>query len=281
MALLERELVPVVVSRHPPGAGVLPEGARHLCLERKELPALVEKAPVAGIVEILAEGSEEVAPLLAASSGPRSRFVAIGSAAVFGGAAPGALHAEEDRPSPSTPAMRRKVELERFVASVNDGGRAATVLRISYPYGPGHGPLTPLGRDRGLFAALASGAPVDWVEAGAFGPLQPLWAADLAQGIAALLCLPRLPRPLYHVAGPEILDWDAYLAALSGGRGQIRRHGAAGLERLRPEAAWITSYLATSPLLDDRVFRREVFACQTRLAQVVREWAAWCASGAA
>ena len=282
-ALLERGLVPVAVSRHAPPPGVLPEGAIHLCADRRELPARIASGAVfAGAVEILAEGPEEVAPLLAAL-GENARFVAIGSAAVFGGAAAKTSFAESDLPVPLTPPMRRKVELERLVAAQSSSGRGATLLRIAYPYGPGHGPLTPLGRDRGLFAALQSGAAVDWVTANAFAPLQPLWVDDLARGIAALLCQPVKPRPLYHVAGPATLDWDAYLAALLRGlpAAAVARHSVEALGRLRPEAAWLAGYLTASPLLDDRLFRREVHACDTTLASAVDRWAVWCSSGAA
>lgn len=278
------------VARHDPPPGMLAPGARFVRADRDELPALIatralaaDRARPLGVVDVLAAGPDDVDPLLAALAGRTGRFIAIGSAAVFGQAVPDHRYAESTAPEPSTDPMRRKVALERLLADAHARGRDATVLRIAYPYGPGHGPLTPLGRARDLFTRLDGDGPLDWVAPREFAPLQPLWTEDLARVIAALLTRSDRPRPLYHVAGPEVVDWATYLRRLARGRsleGRLRSHDAAQLQALNPAAWWIANHLRRSPLLDDTLVRAEVAACDTTLAQAVPAWAAWCASGA-
>ncbi len=288
-ALVAAGLRPLLVARRDVPAGVIRQGARLLRADRQQLPALIaagailgEGAGVVGVVDVLAEGPDEVAPLLAAVADRPCRFVAIGSAAVYGQATRGLRYDEATPPRPSTDAMRRKLALERLIAEEHQRGRGATILRIAYPYGPGHGPLTPLGRARDLFGRLDGDQPIDWVAPDAFAPMQPLWADDLARAIASLLLRHERPRPLYHAAGPEVVGWQEWLQQLARGRtlgDRLRLHAAADLQALNPSAWWIGSYLRNAPLLDDTLLRREVFACETRLAQAIPAWAAWCASG--
>lgn len=292
-AALAAGLRPLLVARHDPPAGVVAPGARCLRADRRELPALIDSGALLheherdheralGVVDVLAEGADEAAPLLAALSTRRGRFVAIGSAAVFGQAARGLRHAESAAPQPGTDAMRRKVALEQLVTEAHRRTQAACVLRITYPYGPGHGPLTPLGRARDLFERLQGDGPIDWVAPGVFAPLQPLAVADLARVIVALLTRPAPPPPLLHVAGPETLDWDAYLQRLTQGRalgGRLRLHDGDALAAMQPQARWIVEYLRHAPLLDDGALQGLGLACRTPLAQAVPAWAEWCLSG--
>lgn len=289
-ALVAAGLRPVLVARRDVAPELIATGARLLRAERSTLPTLLASSAVCGdaarpigIVDVLAGGTDEVAPLLEAVAGRPGRCVAIGSAAVFGQAQRGVRYAETTPPQPATEPMRRKLAVERLMADLHARGCAATVLRIAYPYGPGHGPLTPLGRMRDLFERLDGSGPIDWVAPGAFAPLQPLWAGDLARAVAALLVRPAPPRPLYHVAGPDVIDWDDYLRLLARGRplaGRVRRHEADALQAINPAAWWIAHHLRQAPLLDDTLLRREVLACDTGLAEAVPAWAAWCTSGA-
>jgi len=288
-ALLAAGVRPLLVARHDPPSGVVVPGARCLRADRRELPALIDSGALLreheralGVVDVLAGGADEVGPLLAALSARRGRLVAIGSAAVFGQAVRGLRHAETAAPQPATDAMRRKVALEQLVTDVHRRTQAACVLRIAYPYGPGHGPLTPLGRARDLFERLHGDGPIDWVAAGVFAPLQPLAVGDLARVIVALLTRPAPPPPLLHVAGPETLDWDAYLQCLVQGRAlgsRLRLHDVGALLAMQPQARWIVEYLRDAPLLDDGALQGLGLACRTPLAAAVPAWAEWCRSG--
>lgn len=288
-ALVDAGLQPLLAARHEPAPGLLPAGARFVGADRVELPMLIGSGRILagptlplGVVDVLATGPQETAPLLQSLGRRRGRFVAIGSAAVYGQALRGLRYGEATVPLPSTEPMRRKLALEQLIAAHSASGRGATMLRVAYPYGPGHGPLTPLGRTRELFARLAGGDPVDWVAPGEFAPLQPLAAADLARAIVALLTRDDPVRPLYHVAGPEIVDWGEYLRLLARGNpldGRVRLHRADALMAMNPAAWWIGSHLRQAPLLDDAPLRREVYACDTRLVDALPEWAAWCSSG--
>jgi nucleoside-diphosphate-sugar epimerase len=274
----------VVVSRNPAAEGVLPGSARHICTDRSELPTLIEtwdKIPVLGVVDVIAEQPGEVSPLLEAAAPFPGRTVIIGSAAVLGPRPRGVLHAEDVEPAPASGDMRAKLAIERLAQDHHRAGRATVDLRCSYPYGPGHGPMTPLGRDVGLFSKLARHDPITWVEEDDLAPIQPLWAPDLAAAIAALITRPAKPAALYHVAGPEIVSWDEYLRLLAAGawpQERLRRVPVTTLIDRHPEAWWLRDHLRTAPLLDDSRMRREVFACTTRLTDAVGRWASWCRS---
>jgi len=279
--------LPVALSRSPPPPGVLPPQTpwipfeRARCLEGPAAwpAALVElhRRPRVGWIDIVADEPAPLAALLA-QRGP-GRTLVLGSAAVFGEAQRGRRYVETDPPQPATPAMRAKVELEAAVAAAWARGQGASLLRCAYPYGPGHGPLTPLGRRRDLFERLASGEEQAWTTAGALAPLQPLWAPDLARTLLELLLRPARPRPLYHVAGPETLDWDDYLACLceaAGGEPRIRRLPLADLLARGSAARWLAEYLRNAASLDDGLLRREVWAPPSRLPERVGDWADWC-----
>lgn len=288
-ALVDAGLQPLLVARKEPPPGVLPARARFVGADRSGLPSLIgsgriasEPARALGVVDVLATGPEETGPLLDVLRGRPGRFVAIGSAAVYGQAQRGWRYDEATPAEPSTAPMQRKLALEQVIAAHRAGGHGATMLRVAYPYGPGHGPLTPLGRDRELFARLAGDDPIDWIAPGEFAPLQPLAAVDLARAIIALLTRVDPIRPLYHAAGPELVGWDDYLRLLARGRsleGRVRLHRAEALMAMNPAAWWIGSHLRQAPLLDDSLLRREVYACDTRLADALPDWAAWCSSG--
>lgn len=295
-AAAEQSLLPLVVSRTPPPAGLLPPQARHLACDAQDLPDLLAAgrlpslgspgAPL-GVVHVPARDDRELRPLLQALAGRPGRLVALSSAAVFGHATPGRLHAAHDPPAPATAAMRGKVALERLLGDAHAAGSGTLALRLAYPYGPGHGPLTPLGRDRALFGRLQRGECVTWVLPGALAPLQPLWVEDLAGAILALLCHDGRPAPLYHAAGPQILSWDAYLDALARAvaapppriRALTVKELLAGAAPGAVQIRWLAEYLRDSPLLDDRRLRTEVYPCATRLADAAPLWAAWCLSG--
>jgi len=303
--LARQGLVPLVVSRRPPPTGLLPPRVRHFALPVEQLPAALAAGQLApatappaaplGVVEILAGRAAGVRSLLRACRGRSGRFVGLSSAAVLGRAAPGKLHREEDPPLPATAAMRSKLSVEQLLAAAHARGSSTVALRLAYPYGPGHGPLTPLGRDRALFARLEQGEQLTWTLPGELAPLQPLWVEDLAAAIVALLRRPGRPRPLYHVAGPQILSWDGYLAVLAGAVGaRPPRLRAMPADELIAEGRvaggpgssgpgwhrWLAAYLRHAPLLDDGRLRREVFACTTPLAAAAPRWAGWCLSGA-
>lgn len=278
----------IVLSRRPPSAGSIPGDARHLRMDRSELPPALERGTVAGldlggrtlgIVDVIAEQPDEVAPLLEAAARWPGRTVIIGSAAVLGPRPRGELHTEDTEPAPASDDMRAKLAIERLVTEHHRAGRASVNLRCAYPYGPGHGPMTPLGRDLGLFAKLERHEAVTWVEEDALAPLQPLWTRDLARAIAALLTRPDKPATVYHIAGPEVLSWDKYLHTLAMDawpQRALRRAPVAALLEQHPEAWWLRDHLRHAPLLDDSRLRREVYAPATRLGDVVDRWASWC-----
>ena len=291
--LVQQDLRPIVISRRPPPPGLLPVQALHLALPRRDLPELLSpQGPLSreldagclGVVEILAPGPREIEPLLQATRRYPGRFVAIGSAAVFGRGSHGQQYAETDPPEPRTEVMRAKLDLERLLALEHARGRGTLTLRCAYAYGPGHGPLTPLGRDRRLFVKLRRAEPLLWVEPGLLAPLQPLWAGDLACAIVALLRHQARPAPLYHVAGPRTLDWQEYLGLLATGRGTLHKVRFCSIEELLQEqegTCWLEDYLRDAPLLDDQLLRRKVHACDTELPGVVESWAEWCCGGGA
>ncbi|GMV46125.1 MAG: hypothetical protein AMXMBFR66_15230 [Pseudomonadota bacterium] len=288
-ALPEVGLQPLLVARHDPPTGLLAAPTRCLRLERNELPALLRSGLLPGghgralgVVDVLAGSAGETAPLLDALAQRPGRFIAIGSAAVFGLARSGLRHDEASAPQPGTEAMRRKVDVEQLVARRRAAGVAGCVLRIAYPYGPGHGPLGPLGRARDLFERLQGGGVIDWVAPGVFSPLQPLAVDDLARVIAALLTRRAALPALLHVAGPQTLDWSAYLEVLARGRPlgrRLRLHDADRLCALQPAARWVIDHLRQAPLLDDAMLQAMGLACRTPLAAAVDDWAAWCLSG--
>ena len=287
--LAGRGLLPIAISRHDPAPGLLPSSARHHRLDRTELPSLLaptEGSPLAltgrtlGVVEILAEETSHVRELLEAIESHAGRTVAIGSAAALGPSPRGKMNAEEEPPRPNSDDMRTKVAIEALLAEHHETGRASINLRCAYPYGPGHGPMTPLGRDPELFEKLSRHESISWVESGGLAPLQPLWVDDLAEAITELLLRPEKPETLYHIAGPEVLSWGAYLRALSRGswpQRNLHRPSVASLQAENPEAWWLRDHLPHSPLLDDTRLRRDVYACTTKLSQVADLWAADCA----
>jgi nucleoside-diphosphate-sugar epimerase len=283
-ALIGAGLRPIVVSRSDPQPGIIPDGTSHLRMDRIDLPKHIQswtQRPL-GVVEVLAEGPAEIAPLLAATAPFPGRFVAIGSASVLGRSPRGIKHDERSLPAPHTEVMARKLGVERLLAEHHRRGRACFTLRCAYPYGPGHGPMTPLGRDRELFRKLEHHQQITWIEPEALAPIQPLWAGDLAQAIVALLTLTAKPEPLYNVAGPEVMSWDGYLEVLARDRWPQRRLERPSLAELlerAPDAWWLEKYLPKAPLLDDSLIRRHAFAPLTTLAEVVEDWANWCKAG--
>ncbi len=276
-------LRPLVVARSPAAPGVLPPEAEHLQLDRRALPRAMRDWPPGplGVVEVLAEGPEEISPLLTATARCPGRFIAIGSASVLGRMPRGRRYSEGAVPAPHTEAMERKRTVERLLAEVHRRGRTTLTLRCAYPYGPGHGPMTPLGRDLRLFEKLDRHREIQWIERGALSPIQPLWAGDLARAIVALLTRAERPGPLYNIAGPRVLSWWKYVEVLARGRWPQSNLVASPLSELlarNPDAWWLRDYLPHAPLLDDSLLRREVFACETRLDETVEGWAEWCAA---
>ncbi len=283
----------VSVSRNRPAGGALPAGCVHVPLAANDVPAwlgspaalelLPSLSPLA-VVDVLSDSGRATAALLNALDGRLGRFVGISSASVLGAGEPGRAYSESDPPVPTSPPMEAKLEVERTVRSAAEQrGVAASCLRLAYPYGPGHGPLTPLGRDRQLFASLRRNDPIDWIAPGVLPPLQPVWSGDVAWAVHALLTRRARPRPLYHLAGPRTGAWADYRAARRaalGSRSPVRHHGVAALlEGAGARGHWLRHYLPDAPLLDDRRLRNEVYACRTELGDTVAHWANWALSG--
>lgn len=283
----------VAVSRTPPPDEVLPPTCVHVAIAASAVPAwlagsegqqLVAPESPLGLIDVLSEAEEATCALLDALDGRLGRFVALSSASVLGPGAGERRYREADPPAPATDVMQAKLRVEQAVrAAAEQRGVGATCLRLAYPYGPGHGPLTPLGRNRELFACLQRHDPVDWITPGVLPALQPLWSGDVAWSVHALLTRAERPRPLYHAAGPRAWAWDDYLGALSA---SVRSHSpvrSRSIEELLGDAGaaghWLRHYLPTAPLLDDSRLRQEVYACRTELSEVVGHWSTWALSG--
>ncbi len=284
-ATARRGLVPIAVSVDELSSGQLPSTARHLLMERADLPEMLDTKGASpldlpgralGVVEILAEDLDDVTALLDVTKRYAGRSVAIGSASVLGPCVRGARNSEDVVPRPNTELMRTKLAIEALFAEHHGKGRACVNLRCAYPYGPGHPPMTPLGRDPELFHKLERHEPFVWVEEEGLAPIQPLWADDLAEAIAELLVRPRKPSTLYNIAGPEVLSWDDYLRVLARGRWPQRnmeRRSVDTLQAENPNAWWLHDHLPYAPTLDDSLLRRDVYSCETKLSDVVDEWA--------
>ncbi len=263
----------VVVSRSPAPPGRLPGGVIHLQMDRRDLLAELEKTdgPIRGASGLLETHPEVAHPsrrrwaLLdvlgddpgwlerVMETGLFDRVVVVGSAAVFR-ARPGHPYQEHEPPDPPTRFMELKVRVEEVAARANQRGLPATVVRLTYPFGPWHPPLTPWGRDPGLLARLASREPMSWIARGELPPLQPIWVGDVARGLAHLLTSEPPSRPVYHLAGPTVMDWADYLAALARGTHPLDHVTYLPLreltEAMGDEAVWLMDYLVRAPLLE-------------------------------
>lgn len=155
------------------------------------------------------------------------------SAAVLGTG----LDLDEDAPAPApaTAYLSGKLALEERAAAVG-----AIVVRPSYLYGPGHPPLTVRGREPRLHHRLRAGEVLELPDDGAL-PLQPLFAADYAAAVAAILAEPH-PAPRYHVAGPAT-TWRGWLTALADAAGVPLRTRAVPAAELTASSFWFRDYL--------------------------------------
>ncbi len=112
---------------------------------------------------------------------------------------------------PGTAYLSVKIELEQRARECG-----AIIMRPAYLYGPGHHPLTVLGRDNNLADRIRSGETIDLPGDGSL-PLQPTYAKDYAAAVEAVLNIPD-PSPLYHIGGTPT-TWKGWLQAIASAAG--------------------------------------------------------------
>jgi len=120
-------------------------------------------------------------------------------------------YTEDEPAAPASDYMRAKWAAEARALLWAGCCRRVTRLRLGALYGPGHPPLTPLGRDPRLIERLQSGEPV-LVPADDIGRIQPWAAADHGRLVASVVEDPDPPE-LLDVAGDESLTWPEVLSA--------------------------------------------------------------------
>jgi len=231
------------------------------------------------VVDLGLGGADDLLGVLSAL-GPRpGRLVAWSDPAVLGRAANHRPQDEDAPTAPEHPATEALAAAERLVRQVCAGGRPSVALRVTrYLYGPGLDPLTPLGPDRLLAERLLRRHPILW--ATGLTPTQPLHVDDLAHALEALLVLPT-PEPLYHLAGPETVDWEGVLTTLheaSGSQEQPAVEWLTGPELAlrRPHDARTYVDLARLPVLATARAQRDLGTPWRRLAEAAPGWLADC-----
>jgi nucleoside-diphosphate-sugar epimerase len=210
--VLARGLTP-----HPP----LPAGADAVLVDRHDARALAAALDDFGpefVVDQIAYEAAEAETLRRALPSSVRRVVTVSSAVVYEGA-PAARAGRTDAPheeadplvGPGAPAFALgKGAAER--AALEDP--RAIVVRLGLLFGPGHPPLTPLGRAADLRRRLEAGEALP-VPADDPPRLQPLFAGDFAEVVLRLLDAPAFdPRPaVLNVTGGDTLDWPTWLQA--------------------------------------------------------------------
>ncbi len=137
---------------------------------------------------------------------PGARYLLVSSPIVYGPGRP-RPYEETEEPHPPPGLATNKRAAEKVVAH----RAGATVLRIGALYGPGHAPMTPLGRDPDALVRLAAGKRMTVPDPDP-PRLQPWFAEDHARLVLDLLADPS-PPPVLNAAGPDLLSWEAWLDA--------------------------------------------------------------------
>jgi len=204
-----------VLAVHRGRTAPAPAGVAGLWCDRHDVPglrgSLAEFEPDA-VVDHVAYSAADVSAALLALPASVKRYVLVSSAVVYGRARD-RPYTEDDPPRPADTAARGKRAAERRTLARAPG---PVCLRLGGLYGPGHAPMTPVGRDPTLFSRSRRERPVE-VPRGA-QPLQPWFSADHAQVVLAVLTAASPPR-LLNAAGPERLDWPALLGAWAAAHG--------------------------------------------------------------
>jgi nucleoside-diphosphate-sugar epimerase len=243
-----------------------PAGVRVAACDRRDrerLAALLADFQADAVVDHVAYTHDDVTAVP-----PAARYVLVSSAVVYGPARLQPYHEGDlTEPADAFAAAKRSAE----VAARACHGHV-TCLRLGGLYGPGHAPLTPLGRDPELAGRLRRGEPILVPEDA--GPLQPWFAADHGRLVAALVHHPAPPAVL-NATGDEVLDWAALLGAWAAAADlpapRLETRPAAALRALAPpHLAPFLDALWYPPLLDVRARARLLpdptpFATGTRL----------------
>ncbi len=232
---------------HPP----LPAGADHAVVDRHDAAALAAALDDFGpefVVDQIAFTPADAKGLLAALPHGVRRVVTVSSAIVYEGdpAVRGgqveAPHVENDPlAGPAAPPFAHDKAGADLAARRDPRG---VVLRLGLLFGPGHAPLTPLGRAPDLRERLRAGTPLP-LPADDAARLQPVFAADFADLVARLLAYPGALPSALNVTGGEQLDWRTWLSAWATAWGtpapQIEPCSPAVLAHLAPP--WLGRFL--------------------------------------
>jgi len=202
-----------VLCVHREAGDLPPAGAVDAVCDRRDtarLAGVLASLSPEAVVDHAADGPSDVDLLLSAVPEETRRYVLVGSAGVYG-LARDRPYAEDDPPRPASDYMRARWAAEARAFPWAGCCRRVVRLRLGALYGPGHAPLTPLGRAPDLLDRLGRGEVVP-VPADPAVRLQPWAARDHGRLVVALLEDPDPPEVL-NVAGAELLSWEQVLAA--------------------------------------------------------------------
>jgi len=162
------------------------------------------------VVDQVAYSPRDVTTLLSCFPATVQRYIFISSAIVYGpgGARP---YAETDPTRPEGPAASAKLEAETQARTWTKPGRTTICLRLGWLYGPGHAPLTPLGRDPSLPDRLL-GQEAIHLPADDPPNVQPWFAEDHGRLVNDLISVNNPPE-LLNAAAQESYSWAELIAA--------------------------------------------------------------------
>ncbi len=198
------------------GQRPLPEGVTGLVADRRQPDALRHAVAAAGgdwdlVVDCIGYEPEHARQDLQAFAGRAAHLVFVSTDFVFD-----PLRRRFPQPAESEHYLMAgygggKRRCEEVLLSAGDG-LPWTVVRPCHIYGPGSllGCLPAHGRDPSLLDRLRAGEPLRLVGGGHFLQ-QPIFAADLAELMLAVLGRADLHRRIFCVAGPDIVEsWQYY-----------------------------------------------------------------------
>jgi len=139
----------------------------------------------------------------------------------------------------------------RAEQAVRASGLAATIFRPSTIFGPDDAFFNRLAR-------VARWSPVVPLPAGGRQQFQPVWVGDVAEVFLQAARMDATRRPLYEVAGPEVLTLRQIVRVLAGILGRRRVVAPLPMGLLRLGAAVAERVLASPPITRDQLAMLDV-----------------------
>jgi len=178
--------------------------------DEEELKKILSDFQPNVVVDHVAYSPQDVESLLSSLPPSVHRYIFISSAMIYGSGG-GSLYTESDTPHPEGMFAISKLGAETKARQWATQGRETISLRLGWLYGPGHAPLTPLGRDPSLLKRLAQRETI-LLPLEDHPAIQPWFAEDHGSLISNLVCTKNPPEAL-NVAAEKRYSWRELMEA--------------------------------------------------------------------